>query len=131
MSVMRSDTRIRCSANRKQASACPAARFAGHAVFSEPVWKGLARSLGLSPRELEIVRGLFDGEKQSGIAVNLGLAPCTVHTHVRRLHAKFAVRNRVELMVRIFADFLALTGSPGSRLPPVCPHHTAGRCPLR
>jgi hypothetical protein len=77
------------------------------------------------------VRGVFDGRKESAIAADLGISPHTVHTHVERLHRKLAVADRVELVLRIMDEFLLLTASPESILPPVCPHRTAGRCPMQ
>ncbi len=100
-------------------------------MFSAPAWKAAGRSLGLSSREAQIVRGLLDGRKESAIAAGLGISLRTAHTHFERLYHKLGVANHVELTLRLVAEFLALTASPTGRLPPICPRQTAGRCPLR
>ena len=100
-------------------------------MFSEQAWVEIARSLELSPRELQIVRGFFDDRTEFAIAADLGISPHTVHTHIERLHHKFGVANRVELILRVTNEFLALTAAPESTLPSICANRTAGRCPLR
>lgn len=100
-------------------------------MFSEPVWKEIARSLKLSGQELQIVRGVFDDYTESAIADQLSISPHTVHTHCERLYHKLVVTDRVKLVLRITNEFLALTAAPGSLLPSICANRTAGRCPLR
>ena len=103
----------------------------GSAIFSERGWDGVARKLRLSRRELDILRGLFDGQTESAIAEDLRISAHTVHTHVQRLHRKLRVRHQVALVLRLVVEFLKLAGAPGSGVPPVCARRTAGRCPLR
>lgn len=103
----------------------------GSAIFSEQAWAEIARSLGLSPRELQIVRGVFDDRTESAIAADLGMSPHTVHTHIERLYYKLAVADRVELILRVMDKFLALTAAPESTLPSICANRAAGRCPMR
>ena len=74
---------------------------------------------------------MFDDRKESAVAADLGIAPCTVHTHVERLHRKLAVADRVQLVVRVMAEFMKLTLSPRGKLPPICAAKAAGKCPLR
>jgi len=100
-------------------------------MFTEQAWEQMGRALALSGRELQIVRGVFDDRIESAIASDLGIAPCTVHTHLERLHHKLAVHDRAQLVVRVVRAFLVLTGSPGSPLPSICGNRAAGRCPLR
>jgi len=106
---------------------CPS----GAAIFCDQAWQEIARRLQLSGQELQIVRGVFNGRKESAIAADLGISPHTVHTHFARLHHKLAVGDRVELVLRIMEEFLALTASPEGVLSAICPHRTAGRCPTR
>lgn len=103
----------------------------GSAIFSDQAWDEIGRSLRLSGRELQIVRGVFDDRIESTIAADLGMSPHTVHTHVERLYRKLSVTDRVKLVLRITDEFLALTVASGSVLPPICATRTAGRCPLR
>lgn len=100
-------------------------------MLSAQAWGEIARSLKLSTRELQIVRGIFDGCTEFAIATDLGVSPHTIHTHCGRLHRKLAVTDRAILVRRIIDEFIALTVAPGSALPPMCAQLTAGRCPLR
>jgi DNA-binding NarL/FixJ family response regulator len=100
-------------------------------MFSEPVWREIARSLKLSGQELQIVRGVFNDYTESAIASQLCISPHTVHTHCERLYHKLGVTDRVKLVLRIMTEFLALTAAPGSLLPSICANRTAGHCPLQ
>ena|ERR1035441_1133361 len=106
-------------------------RTGGAGVFGRRVWASIARSLELSPRELQLVRGVFDDDTDFSIAASLGISPHTVHTHFERLHRKLEVANRSQLILRIVSEFLVLTASPGSVLPPICPNGATGGCALR
>ena len=103
----------------------------GAAMFSEPAWQEIARSLKLSGQELQIVRGVFDDCTEFAIANNLRVSPHTVHTHCERLYHKLAVTDRVKLVLRVMDEFLALTVAPETVLPPICANRFAGHCPLR
>ena len=103
----------------------------GSAIFAERAWDEVARKLGLSRRELELLRGMFDGLTESAIAINMSISLRTVHTHVERLHRKLHVTHQVALALRVVTEFLKLAGAPGSAVPPICARRAAGRCPLR
>lgn len=79
-------------------------------VFSKEMWHRLARSLGLSKREAQIVPALFDDEKESAIAKHLGISRHTVHTYTARLYRKMGVTSRVGLARRIFVEYMWLVG---------------------
>lgn len=102
----------------------------GSAVISELAWAEIARSLKLSGRELQIVRGVFDDRTEFAIAAEFGISPHTVHTHIERIHHKLAVIDRAELILCVMKEFLGLTVAPGTVLPPICANRAAGRCPL-
>jgi DNA-binding NarL/FixJ family response regulator len=53
----------------------------------------------LSPRELEVLRLLVDGQSNPQIAANLHLSPATVKTHVRNILNKLGVNHRVQAVV--------------------------------
>ena len=99
-------------------------------MFTEQAWAEIARSLALSARELQIVRGVFDDRSEFSIAADLNISPHTVHTHFERLHHKLGVADRAELILCVMNEFLALTAAPESTLPSICANRTAGRCPL-
>jgi DNA-binding CsgD family transcriptional regulator len=63
-------------------------------------------SLGLSPRETEVLTWVTVGKTNPEIAVILGLSPRTVQTHLERIFEKLGVENRTA------AAALAL-GAPG------------------
>jgi DNA-binding CsgD family transcriptional regulator len=104
--------------------------MAGAALLSESAWQAIAGSLRLSGRELDVVRAIFDGQKESAIAAHLGVAGRTVHTHVERLYHKLGVNDRTHLALCVMGEFLSLTASPRHNRPSICPIRAAGRCPL-
>jgi DNA-binding CsgD family transcriptional regulator len=65
-----------------------------------------ARSLGLSPRELEIIEALATGESNKEMARRLGISPNTVKTHIARVYDKLEVQRRVQAVEK--ARFLTL-----------------------
>lgn len=93
-------------------------------------WKAVARSLRLSPRELQIARHIFADHTEAATALALGISAHTVRTHAERLYRKLCVQSRVELVIRIVGEFLALTADPAQSLPPICGRRADGRCPL-
>ena len=54
------------------------------------------RSLGLSPREVEILDALASGESNKELARRFGISPNTVKTHVARIYEKLGVQRRVQ-----------------------------------
>jgi DNA-binding NarL/FixJ family response regulator len=99
-------------------------------MFSERAWSNVARKLELSPRELDIVHGMFKGLTESAIASECHISLRTVHTHVERLHTKLHVTHQVALTLRVMHEFLELAGVPGSGVPPICARRTTQRCAL-
>jgi DNA-binding CsgD family transcriptional regulator len=63
-------------------------------------------SLGLSPRECEILGLLATGQSIKEMARALGISPNTVKTHVARVYEKLEVRRRVQAIEK--ARWLAL-----------------------
>ena len=64
------------------------------------------RSLGLSPREVEILEALASGESNKEMARRLGISPNTVKTHIARVYEKLEVQKRVQAIEK--ARLLAL-----------------------
>lgn len=56
--------------------------------------------LGLSPREIEVLAALAQGESNKEIARRLGVSPNTVKTHLSRLFAKLDAGNRTAAIAR-------------------------------
>lgn len=57
-------------------------------------------ALGISGRELEVLRELAAGRSNKEIAARLGLSPNTVKTHVARLFEKLEARRRTEALAK-------------------------------
>ena len=64
------------------------------------------RSLGLSPRECEILALLASGQSNKEMARTLGISPNTVKTHLARVFEKLEVQKRVAAIEK--ARWLAL-----------------------
>ena len=64
------------------------------------------RSLGLSPRECEILELLAAGQSNKEMARTLGISPNTVKTHVARVYEKLEVQRRIQAVEK--ARWLAL-----------------------
>jgi DNA-binding NarL/FixJ family response regulator len=79
----------------------------GRSVFSEDAWQRVTSVLALSARESEILQAVFEDQKECCIAANLGISSHTVHTHLERIYRKLHVSSRVELVVRVFAEYLS------------------------
>lgn len=80
----------------------------GQQVFLANTWDRIGWLLGISPRELEVIRHVFDDQTERQIAIELGISHHTVHTHLERLYEKLNVTSRVGLLLRVFETFLAL-----------------------
>jgi DNA-binding NarL/FixJ family response regulator len=64
-------------------------------------------AFGLTPREIEILRAVVNGETNKGIASRCAISENTVKRHVMHLFDKVGASNRVELA--LFAQHHALT----------------------
>ncbi|PWU13553.1 MAG: hypothetical protein C5B50_19105 [Verrucomicrobia bacterium] len=100
----------------------------GSKILPEAAWSAVAGSLRLSLRELGIARGVFDGRTEPQIASDFGISTHTVHTHIQRLRRKLRVTDRVSLVLMIMREFLRMTATTGTGLPPICAFRTAGLC---
>lgn len=102
----------------------------GSAAFDARVWRLIQKSLKLSPRELQIIHGIFDDKLELAIAGELGVSVNTIHTETRRLRVKLKSPDRVSLVLRITEEFLRLTVSDETTLPAICRNSANSRCPL-
>lgn len=76
-------------------------------ILSDTDWIRIQHRLGLTNRQLQIVKHQFDGDSEVRIARLLGIKHSTVHTHVRRMYEKLGVSDQRELLVRVFAEHLS------------------------
>jgi len=77
-------------------------------LFSAEIWQRLSCSLELSQRECDILQAVFEDQKESCIASNLGISSHTVHTHLERVYRKLHVSSRVALVIRVFSEYLSI-----------------------
>ncbi len=56
---------------------------------------------GLTPAEARVAARLLDGRSAPGIALDLGLSPLTVRTHIKRVFKKVGVRSQSQLMAAL------------------------------
>lgn len=75
-------------------------------LFTEEEWSRIAESLQISGRGLEITSLLFTNATESQISEQLGISRHTVHAHIERVYRKLDVGSRVELVVRVIAEYL-------------------------
>ena len=105
-------------------------KLLGAAILSDHAWSEIAKALGITKREIQIVQGVFDNKHEVDIAERFKISPHTVHMHLNRLFKKLTVTSRTELVLRTVEQLVALTLSETAVLPPICPRHHAGRCRL-
>lgn len=106
------------------------AKLRGAALLTDHAWFEIARALGITKRELQIVQCVFDNLPKTGIARRLGISGHTVHTHMNRLFKKLTVTTRTELVLRVVEQLIILTLADTGVLPPICPNHQKGNCCL-
>ena len=87
----------------------------GSSIFSKKEWDELACDLKLSPRALQLVRGIFDDKTEEGIAYDLNISAHTVHSYLIRIYQRFGVCSREELLVCIFGRYLEQHRLPKSQ----------------
>lgn len=83
--------------------------------FTDADWEVIRVRLGLSPRETDVVRGLFAGKSEAGVAHALDIAASTVHEHVRRIYAHLGLDDRRELVLRVYREYVIIREQPGDR----------------
>jgi DNA-binding NarL/FixJ family response regulator len=60
--------------------------------------------LALSERELDVVRKVVEGRSNDEIGADLGIAPKTVESHLRRIFERLDVTSRTELATRALRE---------------------------
>jgi DNA-binding CsgD family transcriptional regulator len=70
------------------------------ARFSAPPTPPPDPTDGLSPRHVQTLQRLLEGDSEKQIAARLGVSPHTVHVYVKGLYRHFDVSSRGELLAR-------------------------------
>lgn len=65
-------------------------------------WPAIGRRLSLSPREMQVMHGIFAGGKHASIARDLNMSPHTLDTHWRRIKHKLKVDSPIAAVHRIY-----------------------------
>lgn len=73
------------------------------------------RSLGLTPREAEVLAGLAQGTDSAEVAAELGVSGRTLQKHVQAIHAKLGVRSRAQAVATAWAAGGAVAASRADR----------------
>jgi len=72
-------------------------------------WVALVHTLGLSPREADVLRCVFSNERIASISAELGISEATVHTYRERLFRKLRVSSCAQLIAVTFATYVEIT----------------------
>ena len=94
-----SDESERLLAARDVRHGAPTSRSA---LISDGRWRDAAKRLGLSARELDVVRCIFDGCSEKEIAARLHLGLGTTHSYVERLRLKLDATNKAAVVASVF-----------------------------
>lgn len=89
----------------------------GVQLIADAQWKKISFLLGISDRELEVCRLIFEGITREEIAVKMDIKVRTVRHYLERLHTKLRVNNRVALVLRLIQVRDALKTIPDSDFP--------------
>ena len=71
-------------------------------LVTEQEWISVRETLGLSPRQAQVVKALLRAKGDKQIARDIGISVPTVRTHLDRLFQKLDVEDRMELVVHVF-----------------------------
>lgn len=96
--------------------------------MGEDCLRALQRTLGLSPRQTELIEAVLSDRTEQAIAGDLGISAHTVHTHFTRLYQRLGVQNRTQLVVLLFRTYHELVRKGECGLDPLCPRRYRGFC---
>lgn len=83
---------------QKHTGAKPPRSF--HISHSE--WATIIKTIGLSPRETDVIKLILMGCTDKQIATSLGMSVNTVRTHLRHAFLRLGLSGRMELAMYIF-----------------------------
>jgi DNA-binding CsgD family transcriptional regulator len=100
----------------------PRSRVEPRDVLTDEQWAAIAKPLGLSRRETEMIRIGFDDDSVVVCARRLNISSHTVLTYRRRLYRKLSVRTFCQVLSVVFATFVGL--SAGAEAEPQRARHS-------
>ncbi len=87
------------------------ARSNGRALLGNVDWQRVRGQLGLSLRELQVVRHIFAGKTLSDIAQEMPLGLGTIKTYSQRVYRKLDITDRQQLTLLVVRVHLQLTNT--------------------
>lgn len=81
----------------------PASAPVPSSPFDTATWAEIVRQCELSPQQARIVELILLGKRDKEIADELGLSFSTVRAYLSRVFDRVGVRDRVELVLRMFS----------------------------
>ena len=83
----------------------------GASILPDEIWLRLQETLGFSERELQIVREIFEDQKQESIAVRLGISSRNVTVNLQSIYGKLGIGSRPQLIMRVMSEYLVFLAS--------------------
>jgi DNA-binding CsgD family transcriptional regulator len=77
-------------------------------MLSDSEWDMLAKKMRLTPRETQVLRGVFAEQTDDAIAIELGIKTRTVRAHLERVYRKCNCRTRCGAVVKAFGTPLTI-----------------------
>ena len=74
-------------------------------------WCIIVKKHGLSERQSQIIKYIFDGLDELAISGLLEISADTVHSHVMRLYRILGVHNRAGLVTKLFITYITTCAS--------------------
>jgi DNA-binding CsgD family transcriptional regulator len=88
-----------------------AAGQGGDGPSLDPITAAVANEVAdLSPRMIQTLRSLLEGDSEKQAAAKLGVSPHTVHVYVKALYKRYKVSSRAELLARWVRRLSLVTG---------------------
>ena len=88
-----------------------------HPSIQQPIdpaaWAAVVREFALSPQQACVVELVLQGKRDKEIANAMSIGMGTVRTHLSRVFLRTGARDRVELVVRVFAAIERLRSDSG------------------
>jgi len=72
--------------------------------FDAAAWAQVVTALGLAPQEARVVERILRGMCDKQIALDLKIGVPTVRTYLTRVFQRLGVDDRVQLILRVFAE---------------------------